>query len=435
MRSFNNLGQGRPSIDSQAQKRTSVRRTAFAGIAVSAAAVMLLAGCASANTSAGTGSGATPGADGAWTPASIAAKYGSVEYGDSWHSLALSIIADRASGGQAAAAALGQTYKGISADFNAVKQLSDIETAVGAGMKAINVVPLEAPSVNSFAPIACSAKVPFTTSYNSPAWKTPSEFCSYYVSYTAPNDFQTGVITATKLVKALGGKGRIVHITGLEGATADALRTLGVKSVLKNYPNIKVAYTIGTDWTGKTAFDKFAAILATDKGKIDGVIAADDDLGVGAYNAARAVQQTPLIVSSDGTKEVLGIIAAGNNNYLGTVDTGSTYIGGYLMVRLFDAENGWKPTPAETMMYWPINWVDKTTAAPVLAKANKADYNWAKMSRVLYPDTWNTQGLLTTMDPAVVWQTQPQPAGYSLPAGFSAADRAKTDALYAAHSK
>ena len=432
MRLFTNLRQGRLGLDSPTEMRSGARKKAVAGLALSGVAVLVLAGCSSATPSGGDAS-ASPG--GAWTPASIAAKYGTVEYGDSWHSLALSIIADRASGGAAAAKALGQTYKGISADFNAVKQLSDIETAIGAGMKAMNVVPLEAPSVNAFAPIACTAKVPFTTSYNSPAWKTPGEFCPQYVSYTAPNDFETGVLTATKLVKALNGKGRIVHITGLKGATADALRTLGVESVLKQNPGIKLAYSIPTDWVGKTAFDKFAAILATDTGKIDGVIAADDDLGVGAYNAARAVQQTPLIVSSDGTKEVLGIIGAGNSNYLGTVDTGSTYIGGYLMVRLFDAMNGWKPTPAETMMYWPIKWVDKTTAGPVLDKANKGDYDWAKMSRVLYPDTWNTQGLLTTMDPAVVWQTQPTPSGYALPAGFSKEDRAKTDALYAAHSK
>lgn len=430
MSKIKELWQGRQGIDLGTAKNSVSRKKVLAVLALGASAALVLAGCSAATPSADP----TSSASGEWTPQSIAAKYGSVEYGDSWHGLALSIIADRASGGAAAAAALGQTYKGISADFDAVKQLSDIESAIGAGMKAINIVPLEAPSVNAFAPIACAAKVPFTTSYNSPAWKTPGEFCPEYTGYTAPNDFETGVITATKLVAALNGKGRIVHIEGLKGATANELRTLGVLSVLKKNPGIELAYSISTNWTGKDAFDKFAAILATDTGKIDGVIAADDDLGVGAYNAARAVTQTPLIVSSDGTQEALGIIGEGNN-YLGTVDTGSTYIGGYLMVRLFDSMNGWVPTPAETMMNWPIQWADKSNSASILDKTKNATYDWAKMSRVLYPDTWNTQGLLKTMDPAVVWQTQPQPSGYKLPTGFSAADRATTDALYAEHSK
>jgi ribose transport system substrate-binding protein len=430
MSKISELWQGRQSMDLKTAKNTVSRKKVLAVLALGASAALVLAGCSAATPS----DNASSAASGEWTPESIAAEYGSVEYGDSWHSLALSIIADRASGGAAAAAALGQTYRGISAEFDAVKQLSDIESAIGTGMMAMNIVPLEAPSVNAFAPIACAAKVPFTTAYNSPAWKTPGEFCPEYTGYTAPNDFETGVITATKLVEALDGKGRIVHIEGLKGATANVLRTLGVQSVLKDYPDIEVAYTIDTNWTGQDAFDQFAAILATDTGTIDGVIAADDDLGVGAFNAARAVDQQPLIVSSDGTQEALGIIAEGNN-YLGTVDTGSTYIGGYLMVRLFDAMNGWVPTPSETMMYWPIQWADTDNAAAVLEKTKSAKYDWAKMSRVLYPDTWNTQGLLSTMDPAVVWQTQPMPADYTLPSGFSAEDRAATDALYAEHSK
>jgi ribose transport system substrate-binding protein len=390
----------------------------------------MLSGCSNGGgtSNSGTGSG-----DGKWTPQSIAEKYGTTEFADSWHSLALSIIEDRATGAQAAAQALGQTYRGISADFNAVKQLSDVSAAIGTGVKVLNVVPLEAPSVNSFAPQACDAKVYFTTSYNSPSWRPPSSYCEYYSAYTGPNDFETGVITATKLAEALKGKGNIVHITGLKGATSDQLRTAGMESVLSKYPNIKLVRSVDTDWTGQAAYDKFSSILATSSEPIDGVIAADDDLGIGAFNAAKAVGQAPLIVSSDGTREVFGVIAA-NKNYLGTVDTGSTFIGGWLVVRAFDALHGFKPTEAETMMYWPIKWVDKSSAADSLKAAQNPEWDWAKMSRVLYPDDWNTQGqLFTTMDPSVVWQTEPEPAGFTMPDGLSKEARAETDTLYADH--
>lgn len=407
------------------------RKTMLVGMAGLAAGLLVLSGCSSAGGAPNPN--ASVSSDGTWTPQSIADKYGSIEIADSWHGLALSIIEDRANGGKAAAAALGQTYKGISADFNSVKQLSDLNTALGIGVKSMNVVPLEAPTVNSFAPNACDAQVYFTTSYNNPAWSPPSSYCEYYSAYTAPNDFETGVITATKLAEALDGKGNIVHITGLKGATADRLRTAGVESVLADYPDINVVKSVDTDWTTQTAYDKFSTILATSSEQIDGIIAADDDLGIGAFNAAKAVGQFPLVVSSDGTREVLGIIAA-NDSYIGTVDTGSTFIGGWLLVRVFDALHGFVPTESETMMNWPIKWVEKSSASDALDAAENPQWDWAQMSRVLYPDTWNTQGqLFTSMDPSVVWQTDPQPSGFTMPDGLSDEARATTDALYAAH--
>lgn len=368
---------------------------------------------------------------------SITEKFGSVTISDSWHSEQLAIIADRARGGKLAAEALGQTYQGISADFNSGKQLSDVQTAIASGSKAINIVPLEAPSVNAFAPQAVKAGTLFTTSYNSPAWKTPTEYGPEYITYFAPDDYQTGVTTVTELANALGGKGRIVVLAGLEGATADILRNRGIDDALSKFPNIELVERVHTDWTSVDANKKMAAILSSGTA-IDGVIGNDDDLGIGAFQALSAKGSSAKVVSSDGFEASFKLVAK-EENYIGTVNTFTTWVGGYLLVRLFDALNGWKPEPAETMMFWPSSFADKTAAASLLDRfygSNEDPYDWEKMSRVINPEEWDTQEKIVTMDPERLWDLSApdqKPSGWSLPTGYDADSRAEIDALYDEH--
>jgi ribose transport system substrate-binding protein len=363
--------------------------------------------------------------------------FGSATIGDSWHSLQLAIIADRARGGELAAKALNQKYQGISADFDSGKQLSDVQTAIAGGSKAINVVPLEAPSVNAFAPQAVEAGTLFTVSYNSPAWKTPPEYGAEYVTYTAPDDYQTGVTTTTELAEALGGKGRIVVLAGLEGATADILRNKGIDDTLSKYPNIELVTRVHTDWTSVDANEKMSAILSSND-DIAGVIGNDDDLGIGAFQALSAAGSQAKIVSSDGFEASFELIA-NEPNYLGTVNTYTTWVGGFLLVRLFDALNGWKPEPAETMMFWPSSFAKKDDATKLLDRFYKGSsdpYDWEKMSRVIHPDDWDAQELMVTMDPERLWDfaaPDDKPDGWALPEGFDADSRAEIDALYDEH--
>lgn len=368
-----------------------------------------------------------------WPADRVREKYGNTTIGDSWHTLALSIIADRARGGEVAAKALGQTYKGFGNDVNTANQISDVQNALNSGMKVINTVPIDAPVVSNLAEVAERAEAKFTTTYNSPAWKTPLEYGSHYLTYFAPDDYQTGRTTALKLAEHLEGKGAIVLLEGVEGATANVLRTKGVNDALKDFPGIEMAAQVATDWTTVDAQRKMQNLLNTVP-QIDGVIGNDDDIGIGAHNAIRAAGQEIPIVSSDGIEQAFRLID--ESFYLGTVNTFTHWVGGYAFVRAFDALQGWKPKPAETMMYTQTSWVDKTNAAAVRKAfyGPTLPYNFARMSQVLYPEDWDTQQLLTPMDPELLWSPiSEKPAGYELPEGYGAEEREKSAALYENH--
>lgn len=368
-----------------------------------------------------------------WPADKVKEKYGNTTIGDSWHTLALSIIADRARGGEVAAKALGQTYKGFGNDVNTANQISDVQNALNSGMKVINTVPIDAPVVSNIADVAKRVEAKFTTTYNSPAWKTPLEYGSNYLTYFAPNDYQTGKTTALKLAEHLKGNGVIVHLEGVEGATANVLRTQGVNDALKAFPGIKLAKRVPTDWTTVDAQKKMQNLLSTVP-QIDGVIGQDDDVGIGAYNAIRAEGKEIPIVSSDGIEQAFRLID--ESFYLGTVNTFTHWVGGYALVRAFDALHGWKPKPAETMMFTQSSWVDKTNAAAVRKAfyGPTLPYNFARMSQVLYPKDWDTQQLLTPMDPELLWSPiSEKPAGYKLPEGYRTKEREKIAALYENH--
>lgn len=367
-----------------------------------------------------------------WTPEDIAEKFGSVEMADSWHSLVLAIIADRAAGGEAAAKALGQTYRPVSAELNPGKQVADIQAIANTGVPAFNCVPLEAPNVEAIYRAAAERGIPFTASYNSPAWKTPVDYGPEYSGYFAMDDRAAGREMARRLFDHLEGKGTVIYLAGLAGATASNLRGAGIAEVLKEYPNIILATEQNTDFSQADAQAKMENLLGSIS-QIDGVLAATDDIGIGAYNALRIRGEKRPIVSIDGGQQVWELIRDGN--YLGSVNGFSHWSGGYFLVRLFDVLHGWVPEPAERMMFWQTTWVDRSNAAIYLDAFYKGDlpYDFARMSRVLHPEDWDTQQQLTPMDPNVLWQDDAKPDGYELPAGYDAASIEKIGKLYADH--
>ncbi len=387
------------------------------------------AGGATASTAAGTT--ATSAAVSALTPEAIAQKYGTNTYGLSFHTLQLTILKYWAEGGEAALKALGDQKQVIyENNVNTAKQTSDVESAVQAGNMAMNTIPLDAPMAQVINNICQPAGVYFTTTYNSTPWWTPLEAGDYYVGYYSPDDFLAGYTFAKTLFEHLGGQGNVVHLEGLEGATASVRRSQGVDKALSEYPGIKLLARKPTDWTLINA-QKLMENFLVAYPQIDGVMGQDDDLGIGAYNAIRDAGKEIPVVSTDGVQEAIKLIK--DSFYLATWATYSHWQCGYTMVKLFDALNGWKPDVAERMMFTGGIVVSKDNAPKYLDTfwgGKPLPYDWVKMSRILSPDDWDPQNELIPMVPDEIWAEQPKPANYNLPDAYSGADFEGTKKLY-----
>jgi ribose transport system substrate-binding protein len=75
------------------------------------------------------------------------------------------------------------------------------------------------------------------------------------------------------LAKAMGGKGNILWIKGIEGTAITNMRTEGMTNVLKNYPDIKVLGEGFGKWDLSTSAEVMANLMSAHSAKgIDGVL-------------------------------------------------------------------------------------------------------------------------------------------------------------------
>lgn len=156
---------------------------------------------------------------------------------------------------------------------NAQRQIQQINAMVQAGAQAIVIFPISPTALNAVVRNACQKGV-LVFAYDAEI----TEPCAYNISI---DQEEAGRVTAEWLVDRLGGKGKIVVITGVPGTSVDTLRTKAAKTVFAKHPGIEiVAESVGM-WSQAVARTEMSKILATRKWEdIDGLW-----MQVGCYTA------------------------------------------------------------------------------------------------------------------------------------------------------
>ena len=95
--------------------------------------------------------------------------------------------------------------------------------------------------------------------------------------------------------EVLKGEGNIAILRGQDGHQATTDRTIGFEDVLANYPNINVVFNDTGEWSRDVAMNLMENWLQSGE-KIDVVIAQNDEMGMGAYDAIAAVGKTDEII-------------------------------------------------------------------------------------------------------------------------------------------
>jgi ribose transport system substrate-binding protein len=352
-------------------------------------------------------------------------------------------------GAQQACDALGLKLDFNAANYDPTAQLSQFETAGTQGRKlAIGVVIGPGP-VPQVAATAQKYKFHFCNTWNNPEWVLPETMGTfpndYFVSYFVPQTVKIHILKCKQLFEAMGGKGGLVHISGLPGGSADWTRTLAVDLALKDYPNIKLLYRQAGHWVRDKSQTAMEAAIARFGKEITGVVGQNDDVAAGCLAALEGAGMTGLpICGSDGTAEALANVASGK--MLNTVMDIASWQAGYMVVRAWDAANGWVRDPVEQLMLSEGIITTKDNVAAIQAKYldnTTPAFDYLLMSRVLHPDDWDAQNGLTCLRPDEWWGPGPtaKPADFdsAMPADYKGAVAAgkfdEIDKLYADHYK
>ncbi|MEP6660359.1 MAG: substrate-binding domain-containing protein [Acidimicrobiales bacterium] len=244
---------------------------------------------------------------------------------------------------KAQALASGRVSKVIAISKNGgpTEQIQDLQNLISQGVNAIVVNPSDREKLNPV--IEDAAKKGIVVVAVDQAVTAPS-------AYVATNDqVAYGRLGAQYLADAIGGKGSVLYMRGIDGVPADSDRDKGFKEVMAKYPDIKTKEVFsGWDFTkgGDEAVQELTAA------NYDGIWTSGIDFTV--VNAFATAKKSPVPVIGADNNEFLNQLLQGQP---GAAVTNPAVIGGVGTAIAIDALDGKSP-PKQTLLT-PAVW-DKT---------------------------------------------------------------------------
>lgn len=174
-----------------------------------------------------------------------------------------------------------QIKKFIVTDANddPAKQISDIEDLISQGVDLLLIAPATEDALDAVVGRATQQGIPVVMVDRKV--KTPGN----YITFVTASDAALGRIEAQWLAETLGGKGNIVMLPGIAGASPAEIRIKANKEVFAKYPELKVLDMQYTNWNPATGKQVMAALIQKYGKDINGVLADSALQGYGAIEA------------------------------------------------------------------------------------------------------------------------------------------------------
>ncbi len=197
-----------------------------------------------------------------------------------------------------------------SANNDVSTQASQVDSLINQGVDAIIVVPAQADSLAPQVAAAKSKGIPLLAV--NAALESPD-----LAGNVQPDDVAAGAQEMQMMADRLGGRGNIVILQGPLGGSGEINRGKGIDQVLANYPDIKVLAKDTANWKRDEAVNKTKNWISSFGPQINGVVAQNDDMGLGALQALKEAGRTDVpIVGIDGIEDGLNAVKSGE--FIGT---------------------------------------------------------------------------------------------------------------------
>jgi inositol transport system substrate-binding protein len=168
------------------------------------------------------------------------------------------------------------------AQGDVVRQLDQVEGFLNQKVDAIIVLPVDTAAASNITRAAVAANIPLVYVNRRP----DQENLPKGVVAVASDDIEAGQLQMRYLAQKMGGKGNLAIILGDLAQNATRGRTDGVKSVLKDYPGIKIVGEQSANWERSKGTDLTSNWLLAGT-EIDGIVANNDEMAIGAAMALR----------------------------------------------------------------------------------------------------------------------------------------------------
>jgi len=186
------------------------------------------------------------------------------------------------------------------------KQVSQIETAVTQGVAGIVIEPVSVDGVVPALKAAKDAGVPVVVVNQKISDPTGAD------SFVGVENFDGGVLEMNTAAEDIGGSGDVAFLLGPLGSDAQIGRTEGYYEVLKDYPDIEVAFEQTANWTTDEALALVENWLQTGT-ELKAIVANNDGMAMGALKAVEDAQMLDSIkvYGLDATPDALAAVKDG----------------------------------------------------------------------------------------------------------------------------
>lgn len=214
-------------------------------------------------------------------------------------------------------------------------QVKIIEDAIQKGVEGIILHPIDSNGIMPAIRKADAAKIPVAVIGTPAAQET---FLRTGVDYV-----ETGVLITHAVAEKIGKKGKLIILEGPPGAQNAQERLQGIKTALKDYPEIEVVASQTTNFKRTEGMQVTENLLQKYK-DVSAIIACNDESALGAIQALKAAGLDGKVVigSFDGNQD--GSAAIKNKEMYVSYNTdpfGSTYLAATYMVKFLN--DGTKP--------------------------------------------------------------------------------------------
>lgn len=158
------------------------------------------------------------------------------------------------------------------------KQVSDIENLLSRGVDCMIIAPT---SATALAPAISAASAQMPVVINERAVEGEN-----YTAFASLKAVEMGELQAEAVAEALGGKGKIVVLQGIQGAGPVTENLEGMEKVLDENPGLEVIATEYTDWSRDKAKQQMENLLQANP-QIDGILSDSGLQNEGAFEAVK----------------------------------------------------------------------------------------------------------------------------------------------------
>lgn len=200
------------------------------------------------------------------------------------------------------AAALGIKVKVVDAQNDPAKQANDMEDLIESGVSVLIVNPVDSAAISPSVEDANEAGIPVITLDRS-AEK------GKVTTHIASDNFKGGQMAANLIAEKVGPKAITVELEGTPGASATRERGAGFDSIAKQKLDLVASQSADFD---RTKGLNVATNLIQAHPNLQAIFAQNDEMALGAVEAAKSAGKKLFIVGFDGTTDGVKAVKDGD---------------------------------------------------------------------------------------------------------------------------